>query len=64
MDKITVVQNPFKQKGKGVKVYSSKKQPEERPEPEERRQCGCAMCKADRQITREVRGQFNRYGKI
>jgi len=62
-----MIQNPFKQKGKGVKVYSSKSEPEAKPlqsDTEEIKGCNCAMCRAGRQITREVRGQFNKYGKI
>lgn len=67
MDKSTVITNPFKQKGRGVKVYSSKvkaNNPEEPSEPEVQQGCTCSLCRMARGITREVRGQFNKYGKI
>jgi hypothetical protein len=67
MDKIRVLQSPFKQKGKGVKVYSSKvkvQNPEEPIEPEVQQGCNCPLCRNSRGIGREVRGQFMRYGKV
>jgi hypothetical protein len=67
MDENKVVTNPFKQKGKGVKVYSSKTKTEPSIDIDEsikHEGCNCALCKMARSITREVRGEFNKYGKV
>jgi hypothetical protein len=67
MDNTRVAINPFKQKGKGIKVYSSKanvQNLEEPIKPEVQQRCNCPLCRNSRGIGREVRGQFTRYGKV
>jgi hypothetical protein len=67
MGKMKVVDNPFKQKGLGVKVYSSKRKISaavKENEEQEQTTCNCSLCRIGRRISREVRGQFSRYGKV
>jgi hypothetical protein len=68
MDEIRIVMNPFYKgrKAKGVKVYDGKRRKVVRNEHQgqQERECNCSLCRMSKGITREVRGQFNRYGKI
>lgn len=68
MDNAIMLHNLFKQKGKGVKVYSgrAKGQPPTKQDdvPEEQKACDCRLCRISKGIDREVRGQFMRYGKV